>query len=222
MRTHPGIFISVVSIAALCVVAATFAVGYSLGRPARAGAGFPPRQLSTEQVVIQSPSGATLRGWFLGGRSGGGAILLLHGVRGTRRQMLDRALFLHAAGYSVLLFDFGAHGESTGNRITFGSRESSDAGAALEWLRLRLPGEAVGAVGVSMGGAAALPGRSPLQVDALVLESVYPTIEAAVDGRLRSRLGALGPHFSPLLTLQLPLWLGLSADSLSQSIEWER
>jgi len=128
--------------------------------------------------------------------------------------MLDRALFLHAAGYSVLLFDFGAHGESTGNRITFGSRESSDAGAALEWLRLRLPGEAVGAVGVSMGGAAALLGRSPLQVDALVLESVYPTIEAAVGGRLRSRLGALGPQFSPLLTLKLPLWLGLSADSL--------
>ncbi|MBC7791863.1 MAG: alpha/beta hydrolase [Anaerolineae bacterium] len=208
LRSSGSVLIATLAIAALCGVAITLLVGYSLGRPVRARIGPPPRQFPAEDVGFQSPSGAALRGWFAGGPAGGGAVLLLHGVRGNRLQMLNRARFLYAAGYSVLLVDFGAHGESTGERITFGSREALDATAALEWLRRRLPAEAVGAIGISMGGAAALLGRNPLKADALVLESVYPTIDAAIDGRLRSRFGAMGPRLAPFLTLQLPLWLG--------------
>ena len=57
-------------------------------------------------------------------------------------------------------------------------------------------------IGVSMGGAAALVGPSgPLTVDALVLESVYPTITDAVRDRLRAWLGPIGPAFtSPLIS----------------------
>ena len=43
-----------------------------------------------------------------------------------------------------------------------------------------------------MGGAAALLGPSPLPVQALVLESVYPTIDDAVRDRLGAWLGPLG------------------------------
>ena len=83
---------------------------------------------------------------------------------------------------SVLLFDFRAHGESTGDRITFGALESVDARAALDFLRTELPAERIGAIGVSLGGAAALLGREPLPVDALVLEAVYPAIDVAIVG----------------------------------------
>ena len=55
-----------------------------------------------------------LSGWFIAGRPGGGAVVLMHGVRGNRLAMLRRARLLHAEGFSVLLFDFQAHGESTG------------------------------------------------------------------------------------------------------------
>src|SRR6185503_8368287 len=53
-------------------------------------------------------------------------------------------------------------------------------------------GERVGVIGVSMGGAAALLGPGPLDANAFVLESVYPTIRQAVSNRLGTWLGPLG------------------------------
>src|SRR5262249_47195333 len=57
----------------------------------------------------------------------------------------------------------------------------------------------VGAIGASLGGAAALLGDRPLAVDALVLEAVYSDIVTATANRLRLRLGpVLGPAVAPL------------------------
>ena len=141
-------------------------------------------------------------------------MLLLHGVRGSRLQMLSRARWLHGAGYSVLLIDFQAHGERTGTQISFGLKESQDAAAALQFLHAKAPGEKVAAIAMSLGGAAALLGEQPLPVDALVLESVYPTIDEAVEDRLRIRLGGVAPLVAPLLLWQSKLFLGVSTQRL--------
>lgn len=195
-------------------IAGVFGVGSALSRPVPVRIGPPPRDLGAEPVEIPSSSGSTLHGWFCPGRPGHGAVVLMHGVRSNRLSMLERARWLHSLGFSVLLFDFQAHGESPGNRITFGWLEGQDARSAVKYLRQRLPGESIGAVGVSLGGAAALVGDQPLQVDALVLESVYPTIEEAIADRLRIRCGPMGPVFAPLLTLQLKPRLGISKEEL--------
>lgn len=129
--------------------------------------------------------------------------------------MLGRAEFLHAAGYSVLLFDAQAHGESPGERITFGHLEARDARAAVDFLRSERPGEAIAYLGVSQGGAAALLGDAPLPVQALVLEAVYPTLAEAVTNRIAIRLGPLAPWLSPLLLLQLELRLGVPATAFA-------
>src|SRR5579862_3271675 len=100
--------------------AAVVAFGLIESRPARVAVGPPPAGLNAENVAISSASGATLRGWFIAGRPGGGAVVLMHGVRSNRLSMVSRARLLNAAGFSVLLFDFQAHGESTGQRITYG------------------------------------------------------------------------------------------------------
>jgi uncharacterized protein len=173
--------------AALCV--SVVGVGLVPSRPATAEIGAAASDLAIEQVTIQSGSGATLRGWFLAGRPGGGGVVLMHSVRANRLSMLERARMLHAFGFSVLLFDFQAHGETTGERITFGHLEALDAAAAVAFARSRLPGEKIGAVGLSLGGAAALLGPSPLPVDALVLEAVYSDIGAAIENRLRLAFG---------------------------------
>jgi pimeloyl-ACP methyl ester carboxylesterase len=203
---------------AVVLIAGVIAVGLLLSAPTRAIVGAAPTDLPVESVSIASGSGATLRGWFIPGRAGAGAVVLLHGVHGNRLAMLRRARLFHAEGFAVLLFDFQAHGESTGARITFGHREGQDAAAAVAYVRARLPNERVGAIGSSLGGAAALLAPAPLDVDALVLESVYSDIGAAIENRIIAVLGPIGTVVAPpttaLFKLLLPPFLGVSAADL--------
>jgi fermentation-respiration switch protein FrsA (DUF1100 family) len=173
-----------------------------------------PSDLPVEEVRFKSLTGSELVGWLAGPESASSAVVLMHGVRGNRRQMLDRGRFLVEQGYAVLLFDFQAHGESEGDAITFGYREAKDAQAAVAFLRARRPEARIAAIGSSIGGAATLLGDVPLAVDALVIESVYATLDEAVRNRLRKHLGAAGPWLAPLLTLQLGPRLGVRSGDL--------
>jgi fermentation-respiration switch protein FrsA (DUF1100 family) len=128
--------------------------------------------------------------------------------------MLGRARFLHALGYSVLLIDLPSHGESDGDRITFGAHEAAGVEAAIAYLRNRLPNERIGVIGVSLGAAATVLAKPTRAPDAVVLESMYPTIEEATSNRLRHYLGAFGPLLTPALVCQLPLRAGVSARQL--------
>jgi uncharacterized protein len=140
--------------------------------------------------------------------------LLMHGVRSNRMSMIDRARLLKDAGITSLLIDFQAHGETAGEQITFGFREAIDATNAVVYLRNMGHCKKIIAIGHSMGGAAALLGQGPIDVDALVLESVYPTIEEAVEDRLEKRLGTLGKIMAPLLYQQIPIRTGISLTEL--------
>jgi fermentation-respiration switch protein FrsA (DUF1100 family) len=189
-----------------------------LTAPAYALVGPPPPDLHAETVFIPSASGAILHGWFVVGRPGGGAVVLMHGIGSNRLSMVRRARLLNENGFSVLLFDFQAHGESSGTRITLGRLEALDARSAVEFVRRRLPDERIGAIGASLGGAAALLGPGPLPVDALVIEAVYPDIEAALTNRFRVVLGpivgrASAPLLVPLFDLLAPS-IGVQPDRL--------
>ena len=190
-------------VAAVGLVGSVLAVGLAISSPVQRVVGPPPPSLpGAEAVAFASPSGAGLRGWWVPAASPGhGAVILMHGVGGNRLSMVRRAAVLHDHGYAVLLFDLGAHGESTAPRITFGAREGEDAAAAIAYVQVRAPGERLGVIGVSLGGAAAMLAPQPLPVQALVLESVFPDIVAALSSRLRVGLGpVLGPAATPVLT----------------------
>jgi fermentation-respiration switch protein FrsA (DUF1100 family) len=128
--------------------------------------------------------------------------------------MVRRAEFLRQAGYSTLLIDLQATGESEGEAITFGWRERFDVLAAVQYLHTRMPSRPVGVVGVSLGGAATLFATPPLRTEAAVLEAVYPSIDRAIVNRLEMRLGPLGRLAAPLLLLQLRPRLGVGAADL--------
>jgi fermentation-respiration switch protein FrsA (DUF1100 family) len=129
--------------------------------------------------------------------------------------MVGRAQFLRNAGYSVILFDAQAHGESPGDHITFGYLEARDAQAAVAFAHAQFPVEKLGYLGVSQGGAAALLGTSPLPVQALVLEAVYPSLREAVVDRIAIRLGPVAPVFAPLLLLQVGPRLGVAPEAIA-------
>ncbi|MFN7975125.1 MAG: alpha/beta hydrolase [Acidobacteriota bacterium] len=57
-------------------------------------------------------------------------------------------------------------------------------------------------------------GALPGSLDAAVVEATYATLGDALDDRLRMRLGPLAPLAAPLLSIQLRLRLGISAQEL--------
>lgn len=205
-----GLSIGLLAGVALVLVAA----GEVLSRPARHPVGLPPPDFPARTVAIPVPRGEPLAGWFNPGQHGRGAVLLLHGVRSDRRQMLARARFLAHAGYATLSIDQQAHGESPGERITFGARESAGVAAALAFLRQISPGEPVAIIGVSLGAAATVLAHPQPPPAAVVLESLYPTIEQAVANRLALHVGPAGKLLAPLLLWQLPLRLDIPPEAL--------
>ena len=171
--------------------------------------GDPPSDLLVTPISFASDSGSTIAGWHIPSGTSQGVVVLLHPIRGSRLSMLERARLLHTAGYSIVMIDLQAHGESPGTHITFGYREQYDVRAAVEFARQQHPNESVGVVGVSLGGASALL-ASPLGIDALILESVYPKIRDAVHNRVAAKLGWLSTIPAELLLMQLKPRLGIS------------
>jgi len=193
----------------------TLLVGGSLAAPRMHSIGEPPSGFSAEVVAIPGPEGALTAGWFLAGDNGKPGVLLLHSVRSDRTEMIGRAKFLVEVGYSVLAIDMQAHGETQGEQITFGYKESSNVRVAANFLKTKVNGRKVGVIGVSLGGAASLLGKSPVEADAVVLEAVYSTIQNAVKNRISIRLGSLGGYLAPLLTCQIGPRLGVPVEALS-------
>lgn len=184
-------------------------VGGQLSAPALANIGSPPINQPFESVKFEHVSG-----WYLPASKGSSCILLMHGVRSNRREMIGRAIFFRSEGFSSLAIDLQGHGESPGTEITFGYREAESACKAVTFLRRTKGCESVVALGSSLGGAAALLGTELLNVDGYILEAVYPGIEKAVQNRLRIRFGVIGDYFAPLLYEQIPIRLGIKLSEL--------
>jgi fermentation-respiration switch protein FrsA (DUF1100 family) len=124
--------------------------------------------------------------------------------------MVPRARFLREQGYSVLLYDARACGESSGDAITFGYRERQDVIAAVQFLKDR-GCRVIGCLGVSQGGATILFAADELpDVKCVICESVYDEMVHAVDRRMRHYTGVPGSLGACLLVPFAERRLGLS------------
>jgi predicted acyl esterase len=85
------------------------------------------------------------------------AILMLHGIGGTRTDLLPIAQ-LFAGQYAVLVPDFRGHGQSGGIVSVDGPREIQDVRELVAWLSARPEVDAahIGGWGISLGGGAIL------------------------------------------------------------------
>lgn len=174
-----------------------------------------PAGLPAEDIAVEGESGTVIRGWVIPNDCACGVVILLHGSGATRESMLPRARFLHHAGYGVVVVDMRAHGLSDGSVTTFGGRESRDVRAIIAEARRRFAGQKLGAIGFSLGGAALLLGDTPPDVDALIVEAVYGTIEDTARRRVASTMGPVIASVLPwLLYAQMPWRFGVSRDEL--------
>ncbi len=187
-------------------------IGTWLVSPKKVVVGEPPHDLAMESVLLPTSNVAA---WYHQGVIEQGGVLLLHSIGANRLEMLGRARFLIKAGYSVLMIDLPAHGESAGQHISFGYLESHSVVQAITYLHHRLAHKSIGVIGVSLGGASTLLGQGPIAVNALVLESVYSTIEMAIANRIAFYLGDWARPFSVLLSWQLAPRLALDPNLLA-------
>ncbi|MBS0496060.1 MAG: alpha/beta hydrolase [Proteobacteria bacterium] len=197
------------------IILALFAIGPLLTAPAPTAVGTLSADFPVESVEILAANGSTVQGWLVRGKPGGGAVLLLHSMRSNRLEMLSRARFLKDQGYSVLFIDLQAHGETAGDHITFGLREAENAEASVAYLRRIFPAERIGAIGASLGAAAIVLAKQNLKLDAVILESLHPTIEEAVNNRLKLHFGEYGSILLPLVLWQLSFYLDTAPEQLS-------
>ena len=206
-------FIAVI-VLALALPASLLVADEILSRPARSVVGRAPADLHARAVRIHTVAGQSVAGWMIRGTPGAGAVLLLHGVQADRRDMIGRARFLSKLGYSVLLIDLPAHGESTGAHITFGMAEAQGIPATLTWLSHECPGEKIGVIGVSLGAASLVLSNSATPLSAVVLESMFPSIREAISDRVKTVLGSYGGSVTTVLLWQLPFRLHVSPEEL--------
>lgn len=164
----------------------------------------PPSGLGVEPIIVQNDR-SRIAGWIVDGARGGGIALLLHGIRDDRTFMLSRALFLNRLGFTVVLIDLPAHGESEGETISFGHYEGGGVAAVVAYLKARYSHERIGVIGESLGAASIVLSGCANEIHAIVLESMYTTIERAIACRLRNKFGALGLLLFPLLLAMLRL-----------------
>jgi predicted alpha/beta-fold hydrolase len=132
----------------ILIIAGTYLSAMGLQDSANHFVGRPPLDLQASNITYASGAGVLIHGWLVPGKPGQGVVLLLHPVRGDRRNMISRAEFLRKRGYAVLLIDFQSHGENRGHRITYGDLESRDVTGAIQYLHHKLPGEKVAVLGV--------------------------------------------------------------------------
>ena len=137
-----------------------------------------PAGFSAETVNIPG-TGHGIAGWWVDAGNGTPVVLLIHGLGADRSSMVPRAQLLKRRGFSSLLIDLPGEGETKGDAITMGYRESRDVIAARDWIRTKVPGQKIGVIGTSLGGASVLLAPQPSGFDAVVLESVYPRIGRA-------------------------------------------
>src|ERR1700691_379024 len=103
-------------------------------------------------LTVRANDGVELRGWKVVPPSANGDwVLLFHGVSDNRTGDLGHAEFLLRHGYSVVMMDSRAHGQSGGDMATYGWKGRYDT-LALTYRLLATEN----AHGVSMGAAIAL------------------------------------------------------------------
>ena len=161
-----------------------------------------PTDLPVQEIHFTATDGIHLAGWLAIASADAPTIILVHGFKGRREDMLPWARFLYASGkYNVLLYDSRGCGESEGWGITLGAREPDDVLGAVRYLQQRtdIHNKHFGALGISLGAGIVLlvAAREPA-LRATVADSAWID-EHAQTGRM-DQLG-----FLPLLPYESTL-----------------
>jgi alpha-beta hydrolase superfamily lysophospholipase len=165
-----------------------------------------------EDVWVDVAGGRT-HGWWLPLENPKGTVLFSHGSGKNIAHYLDDAQYFRDNGFSVLLYDYGGYGQSTGDPSE--NRCYTDIRAMWKHLTqtLKIPENRIVLAGCSMGGGVTSDLAAHVKPGAVILESTFLSVpRAAADTmwwmpvlamtRVQFRNIDKAPHFqSPVLVV---------------------
>jgi len=154
---------------------------------------------NVESLEFITPDGNSHSGWFFPGLRGAPVVVICHGYRSSRSEILTLATSLQQHRYNVFAFNFAGHGESPVGYTTLGHKETAELVAALEMLAARddIDTNRMGVWGYSLGAYTALNAAQQFpRVKAVAMDSIYPR----PDDLLRRELARGGGGGIPLVT----------------------
>ena len=232
-------------LAAAAASTAAFTAAYRFALSYRDRVGLPRRSLveaspadfglAYESVAIRSGD-LSLAAWFVpadglesgglgsDGKNGrairGPAVAIVHGWESNRGRTFAHVRYLHAAGFHCLVFDVRGHGDNPAETLPISVPEfAADTAAAARWLLERPEVSAVGVLGHSMGGAAAISaGASEQRIGAVVSVSAPADIVRMTRRTFEmAEMRIPGPIATPLAWLTAWVLLRPRGDSMAKA-----
>jgi pimeloyl-ACP methyl ester carboxylesterase len=200
-------FLPIILLLALALAAVTTWVVQGVTRPPRQEYLVTPERftqlsgpgLKASEETWTNRDGTRARGWLLRGGEGAPAVILLHRYGADRSWLLNLGVKLNeTANFTILWPDLRGHGLNPPvNWTSFGTRETEDVLAALDYLRSLktsqerpLVGAAIGLYGVELGAYTGLQAAPQAKdIRALALDSVPATPQAVLNNAVRERTG---------------------------------
>ena len=147
-------------------------------------------------VIYSRRDRLKLSAWYLPNGDPERCVLLVHGRNASKQNAISGKIVefgaaLHEAGFSVLMIDLRGHGESEGERYSFGVYERRDVLGAVDFLLKQglNPGD-IGVYGLSMGGGAAIGAAADEPaIGMLVLDSTFADLNPLIEEQWENESG---------------------------------
>ncbi len=151
------------------------------------------RSQNMEKVVIRSLDRLRLVGRIFECENPRGVIILMHGYHSSAIHDFSCAVqYYHNLGFTLIMPDQRAHGESDGKYVTFGIKEKDDCRLWAEYAARRFKGLPILLDGISMGASTVMlasGGKLPGAVCGIIADCGYSSAEAICAHVLKNRMG---------------------------------
>jgi fermentation-respiration switch protein FrsA (DUF1100 family) len=138
-----------------------------------------------QDVTAQSSDGNMLNAWYVPSQNGA-AVILQHGFKSDREELLEEAEMLVNRGYGVLIASIRSHDINEGELIAFGLKEMPDIDAWVKFLQDQDGVEHIGMLGNSLGGSLAIQYAAENDsIEALVVHSAFSSMRDTINTSVR-------------------------------------
>lgn len=177
--------------------------------------------LEFEEVTVTNPDGMKLVGWFIPSENGA-VIVMQHGYKANRDEMLNEAQMMHRHGYGVLMTTVRAHDASEGELITLGYYEMADMETWYQYLLSRdgIDSEKIGILGNSYGGMLSIQYASQNEnIKAIVANCAFSSMSDTVSTSVRHFTGLPDFPFVPLIVFWAENMTGIKMEEIDTT-QW--